>query len=285
MLLSIRLPRTAVGLLVGAALGVAGAALQGVFRNPLADPSVIGVSSGAAVGAVAAILLTAGTVSIVAVPVAAFLGGLGASAIVYLSARSQGRTEVVTLVLTGVAVNALGFACVGLAQYAADDDQLRTIVFWLLGSLAGGLWRDAAAIAPLVAVGVLLLLRWGPVLDLLALGEREASSLGVRIEPARLAIIALSSLVVGAAVAVAGIIGFVGLVVPHLLRLLVGPAHRLLLPASAFGGATLLLAADLLARTVAAPAELPLGVVTAFVGAPFFLWLLRRTRRAQGGWA
>jgi len=283
VLWSIRLPRAALGLLVGAGLGVAGAALQGVFRNPLADPQVIGVSSGAAVGAVAAILFAPAIA--VAVPLAAFAGGLAAATAVWLAARSRGRTEVVTLVLTGVAVNALGFAGVGLAQYAADDDQLRTIAFWLLGSLAGALWRDVAVVAPLVAAGVVGLLARAPALDLLALGEREAASLGVAVERERLAVVAGAALVVGAAVAVAGIIGFVGLVVPHLLRLVLGPGHRLLLPAALLGGALLLPAADLVARTVAAPAELPLGVVTAFAGTPVFLWLLRRTRHEQGGWA
>jgi iron complex transport system permease protein len=285
ILLSIRLPRTVVGLLVGAALGLAGAALQGIFRNPLADPSVIGTSSGAAVGAVAAIVLTPASVGVVAVPVAAFAGGLAAAALVYVTARHAGRTEVVTLVLTGIAVNALGFACVGLAQHVADDDQLRSIVFWLLGSLAGSLWRDAAATAPLIALGLVLVPRWWRTLDLLALGEREARHLGADPERARTVLVTLTALLTGAAVSVAGIIGFVGLVVPHLLRLAVGPGHRVLLPASALGGAILLLAADLVARTVAAPAELPLGVVTAFLGAPCFLSLLRRTRAAQGGWA
>jgi iron complex transport system permease protein len=285
VLWSIRLPRAAVGLLVGAGLGIAGAALQGIFRNPLADPQVIGVSSGAAVGAVGAILAAPAGAVALAVPLAAFAGGLAAATLVYLAARSRGRTEIVTLILTGVAVNALGFATVGLAQYAADDDQLRTIAFWLLGSLAGALWRDAAVVAPLLAVGSAWLLTRARVLDLLALGEREAASLGVAIERERLGVVAAAALVVGAAVAVSGIIAFVGLVVPHLLRLALGPGHRLLLPASLLGGAALLLLADLVARTVAAPAELRLGVVTAFAGTPVFLWLLRRTRRAQGGWA
>jgi iron complex transport system permease protein len=285
VLWSIRLPRAVVGLLVGAGLGVAGAALQGIFRNPLADPQVIGVSSGAAVGAVAVILAAPAAVAAPAVPLAAFGGGLTAAMLVYLAARSRGRTEIVTLILTGVAINALGFATVGLAQYVADDDQLRTIAFWLLGSLAGALWRDAAVVAPLLALGAAWLLGRGRVLDLLALGEREAASLGVATERERLGVVATAALVVGAAVAVSGILAFVGLVVPHLLRLLLGPGHRLLLPASLLGGAVLLLVADLVARTVAAPAELPLGVVTAFAGTPVFLWLLRRTRRAQGGWA
>lgn len=282
VLLAIRVPRVLVAILVGGALAVAGAGLQGVFRNPLADPGIIGTASGAALGAVGAIWL--GVPGRLGIPAAAFAGALVATVAVYASARFQGRTEVVTLVLTGIAINAIAGAGIGMIRYLADDDQLRSITFWGLGSVAGGRWADLAVLGPVVLTGVLLAPRWARALDLFSLGEAEAEHLGVDTERTRLGVIAASALLTGAAVSVAGVIGFVGLVVPHLIRLTVGPGHRLLLPASALGGASLLLLADLAARTVAAPAELPLGVLTALVGGPFFLWLLQRTRRGQGGW-
>ncbi len=282
---AIRLPRVLLGLLVGAGLAASGAALQGVFRNPLADPGVIGVSSGAAVGAVAVIvggLVAFGSAS---VPLAAFAGGLAAALAVYFLARHGGRTEVVTLVLCGVAVNATAGAAIGFATFMADDAQLRSLVFWSLGSLGGATWKAVGAAAPFLLTGTLLLTRFGRPLNLLALGEREARHLGLRTERTRLGVIALAALTTGAAVAVTGIVGFVGLVVPHLVRLVTGPDHRVVLVASAVGGALVLVLADLAARTLAVPAELPLGVVTGAVGGPFFLWLLHRTRRTQGGWA
>lgn len=284
VLWAIRLPRVVLCLLVGSGLAVCGAVLQGVFRNPLADPALIGVSSGAAVGAVAAILFGAASLGGVGLPLFAFVGGMVATLVAYLAARHSGRTEVVTLVLTGVAVNALCGAVVGLLTTYANDAQLRSIVFWSMGSVGGATWDSVASAVPFILLPALLLLRYGRTLDLLTLGEREASHLGVAVERVRLVLIALGAVVTGATVAVAGMIGFVGLVVPHLLRLLGGPTHKRLLPAALLGGAILLLGADLLARTVAIPAELPLGVVTGLIGGPFFLWLLIRTRREHGGW-
>ena len=284
VLWAIRLPRLLLGLLVGAGLAVSGAALQGVFRNPLADPGVIGVSSGAAVGAVAVIVGGVVAFGSASVPVAAFAGGLAAALALYALARDGGRTEVVTLVLCGVAVNAIAGAVIGFATFLADDAQLRSLVFWSLGSLGGATWRSVGAAAPFLLGGTLALIRFGRPLNLLALGEREAHHLGLRTERTRLGVIALAALTTGAAVAVSGIVGFVGLVVPHLVRLVGGPDHRLVLPASAVGGALALVLADLAARTLAVPAELPLGVVSGAVGGPFFLWLLHRTRRAHGGW-
>jgi iron complex transport system permease protein len=286
VLTAIRAPRVLLCALIGGALAVSGAALQGVFRNPLADPSVIGVSSGAAVGAVAAIVLGAGgtVLGIAATPVAAFAGGLAAALAVYAMSRHQGRTEVVTMVLVGVAVSAICGAVVGLLTFLADDAQLRTIVFWTLGSVGGATWSAVLAVVPMLAACVLSLPAFGRALNALVLGEREARHVGVDTERVRLAVVALAALGTGAAVSIAGIVGFVGLVTPHLLRLVAGPDHRLLLPASALGGATLLLVADLTARTVVVPAELPLGVVTALAGGPFFLFLLLRTRRSHGGW-
>jgi len=273
---------------VGAALALCGAVMQGIFRNPLAEPGIIGVSSGAALGAVVAILaggsFTGGYLAALSIPLAAFVGALVATAAVYLTARHEGRTEVVTLVLCGIAVSAIAGAGVGMAQFLADDEELRSIVFWALGSASGARWADLLVILPLVVGGSVTAVRLAATLNLLVLGEREARYLGVATERVRVILIVVCALVTGAAVAVAGIVGFVGLVVPHLVRLLFGPDHELLLPASTLAGASLLLLADLVARTLAAPAELPLGVVTALVGGPFFFWLLRRTRRDQGAW-
>jgi iron complex transport system permease protein len=284
VLWNIRLPRIVLAALVGGSLALAGAVLQGVFRNPLADPSLVGVSSGAALGAVAAIVLGFGTFGLASLPLAAFAGGMLAMVAVYGFARQGGRTEVVTLILAGIAINAIAGALTGIFFFLANDVQLRTIVFWTLGSLGGATWRSVWAVLPFIALGMLLLPRWGRQLNLLVLGEREARHLGINTERMRFLLVALAALITGASVAVAGVIGFVGLVVPHIIRLIAGPDHRLLLPASALAGASLLLLADLAARTLVLPRELPLGVVTALAGGPFFLWLLHRTRQEHGGW-
>ena len=283
VLWNIRLPRIILAILVGGGLGLAGASLQGVFRNPLAEPGVIGVSSGAAAGAVSAIVLGFVISGTTGIAVAAFLGGLLATAIVYVVARSFGRTEVVILVLAGIAVNATAGAFTGLLTSIADDDQLRSITFWSLGSVGGATWPVVYSVLPFFLVGIIALPFWGRALNLMTLGDLQAGHLGVRTERVRVVVIVFSALITGAAVSVAGIIGFVGLVVPHIIRLTAGPDHRFLLPSSILGGATALLFADLIARTAAAPAEAPLGVVTALIGGPFFLWLVHRTRRSWGG--
>ena len=280
---NIRLPRVALGILVGGSLGIAGAALQGVFRNPLAEPGIIGVSSGAAVGAVGAIVLGFSVFNVHGVAVAAFLCGLLATTVVYMVARVYGQTAVTTLILAGIAVNATAGAFTGLFIFVADDDQLRSITFWTLGHVGGATWPVVTSIAPFFVIGFVLLPFWSRALNLLTLGDREARHMGVSTERVRVSVIVLSALLTGAAVSVAGIIGFVGLVVPHVIRLIAGPDHRFLLPASILGGATTLLMADLVARTVVVPAELPLGVVTAMIGGPFFLWLVHRTRQSWGG--
>lgn len=280
----IRMPRVLLGALVGAGLAVAGAALQGVFRNPLADPGLVGVASGASLGAVAAIVLGFTAVVPGGLQVAAFIGGVVAAALVYTLARYEGRTETVTLLLTGVAVTAITGAAIGLLLARADDAELRDVVFWSLGSLGSATWSIVAATAPFVLIGVAIACSRARELDLLALGEREAAHLGVETERTRVAVVLGLALATGAAVAAAGVVAFVGLVVPHLVRLAVGPGHRIVVPASALGGAALVVLADVAARTVAAPVELPLGVITSLVGGPFFLWLLWRTRRAHGGW-
>jgi iron complex transport system permease protein len=280
----IRLPRICMALLVGGALGLAGAALQGVFRNPLADPSIIGVSSGAAAGAVLIVLIGIRPFGQLTLPAAAFAGGAVATAAVYGFARFEGRAEVVTLVLAGVAMNAVANAATGLMTFMASPNQLRGIVFWSLGSVGGATWQGVGSILPFMLIGFIVLPRYGRTLNLLVLGESEARHLGVEPERARLIVVALAAMLTGASVAVAGVVAFIGLVIPHMVRLVAGPDHRTLLPASALLGGALLLLADLCARTLAVPQEIPLGVVTALVGGPFFLWLLHYTRRQHGGW-
>ncbi|MCB8907583.1 MULTISPECIES: iron ABC transporter permease [unclassified Streptomyces] len=285
VLWNIRLPRVVLAVLVGASLGCAGALMQGVFGNPLAEPGVIGISAGAAVGAVGAIALGLTFLGNWTVTVCAFVAGLATVLLVYAMSRSGGRTEVVTLILTGIAVNAFAGALIGLFIFFADNAQVTQITFWQLGSLAQATWPKVLAVLPCALVGLAVAPFHARRLDLLALGERPARHLGVDVERLRVALILVVALLTAAAVAVAGIITFVGLLVPHLLRMANGPGHRFLVPGSALGGAVVLTAGDLAARTVAAPAELPLGVLTALLGSPFFFWLLRRTRRRQGGWA
>lgn len=285
VVLHLRLPRVLLAVLVGSALAVSGAALQGLFRNPLADPGLVGVSAGAALGAVTVIVLGAtwlhGLVSLLGIytlPVAAFLGGLVATLLVYRLAQQGGYTPVATLLLAGIAINAVAGAGTGLLTFVADDQQLRSLTFWTMGSLGGATWSSIAAAAPLILFPMLALPVLAMALNAFLLGESVAQHLGVRVEHIKIMVVTLTAMAVGAAVAVSGIIGFVGLVVPHLLRLWFGPDHRYLLPGSALLGAFLLLLADLLARNVVAPAELPIGLITALVGGPFFLALLLRRR-------
>lgn len=292
VLLSIRLPRMLLGVLVGGGLAVAGATMQGLFRNPLADPGLLGVSSGAAFAAFAAIIfgatLGAGLPAWAEtwlLPAAAFSGALVALLTLYaLSRDGRGRVQVSVMLLAGIAVNALCGAGVGLLSWLASDAQLRSFTFWSMGSLGSALWPALSAAAPVFIVAALFLARLSRPLNLLALGESDAGHLGVRVERLKLSVIVLCALMVGIAVSVSGAIGFVGLVVPHILRMAGGPDHRWLLPASFLGGGILLVGADVFARTLAAPAELPIGILTALVGGPFFLWLLARGRK-QGIWA
>ncbi len=280
----IRLPRTLLGLAVGAELALSGVAMQGLFRNPLADPGLVGVAAGAAMGAAVAIV---GGAWFGGIPEAfapyllsfcAFVGGLGVTALVYRLGRRDGQTNVATMLLAGVAMTALGGAAVGLFSYLADDATLRTLTFWNLGSLNGASYERLWPLL-LVAVGVAVWLpRRAKALNALLLGESEARHLGVDVERLKRELVFCTALGVGAAVAAAGLIGFIGLVVPHLVRLLAGPDHRVVLPASLLAGGVLMLFADLAARLLLAPAELPIGIVTAFIGAPFFLFLLMRGR-------
>jgi iron complex transport system permease protein len=278
----IRAPRILLAVLVGGALGLSGAALQGIFRNPLADPGLIGVSSGAALCVVGAIVFGAALslpVSPWFIPLAAFVGAILATVCVLQLATRGSRIDVATMLLAGIAINALAGAFIGFATYIADDAQLRSLTMWSLGSLGGAGWREVGLIALFTIPGAAMILRQQRALDLLLLGEREAGHLGIDVTRTRRIIIAACALMVGVGVGFTGIIGFVGLVVPHVLRLAGGAAHRWVLPGSLLGGAILLLAADTLARTIAAPAELPIGVLTSLVGAPFFLALLLGQRR------
>lgn len=288
VLLGIRLPRVILGLLVGGGLAVSGAAMQGLFRNPLADPGLIGVSSGAALAAVLAIVFGVPLLGIALLPYGAFLiaaaafgGSLVATYLVYQLATSHGKTSVATMLLAGIALNALASAGTGLTMLVADDAQLRDITFWILGSLGGATWETLAAAGPLIFIGIVLAPFMARALNIISLGEAEARDLGVPVEWLKKGVVLVTALTVGAAVAVSGIIAFVGLVVPHLLRITFGPDHRMLLPGSALLGASLMLGADVISRTMIAPVEVPIGIVTAFVGAPFFLWLLLRFRQRE----
>lgn len=281
----IRLPRTLMAASVGAGLAICGAAMQGMFRNPLADPSLIGVSSGSALGAVFSIVFGVTILGAWTLPVFAFVGGLVTTAVVYLIARHGGRAEVVTLLLAGVALNAIAGAGIGLLLSIAGDAQLRNATFWTLGSLGGTRWLHVGIVSLVTAIGLVIILRHGTALNLLTLGEREARHLGVSTERVRLILVITTAAMTGAAVAFTGTIGFIGLIVPHLIRLWLGPDHRRLLPLAAITGASLLLFADLISRTAAAPSEFPIGVTMSLAGGPFFIWLLLRTRREQGGWA
>lgn len=281
----IRFPRVVMSILVGALLAVAGTVMQAVFGNPLAEPGVVGVSSGAALGAATALALGAGFFGEWTVALIAFLGGVLTTLLVYATARAGGRTEVVTLLLTGIAVNAFAGAGLALVMFLADSGSREQIVFWQLGSLNGTRWVEVGVVAavgiPAVAVAVAL----ASAYDLFSLGERTARHLGLPVEALRISSIVLVALLTSVAVAFTGIISFVGLVIPHAVRIVLGPAHRRLLLVSSLGGAALLVWADLGSRTVVAGSDLPIGLLTALVGGPFFFYLVRATRARAGGWA
>lgn len=282
---NIRFPRVAMAVLIGAALAASGLLMQAIFGNPLAEPGVIGVSSGAALGAGAAIVFGWTMLGEWSIAVAAFVAGLIATMIVYLMSRANGKTEVVTLVLTGIAVNAFTSAGLALLMFLGDQSAREQIVFWQLGSLNGSRWDQVWIVLPLVVIGLAVACALPRKLDLLSLGEKSARHLGVNVEALRITTIVLSALLVAAAVAFAGIIAFVGLIIPHIMRMVIGPAHGPLLVASTLGGAVLLVTADLVARTAVPLADLPIGMLTSLVGGPFFFWLLRRARHKAGGWA
>jgi iron complex transport system permease protein len=279
----VRFPRIIMAMAVGAALAVGGALMQAIFGNPLAEPGVVGVSSGAALGASIAIVFGiqfAGS----GVAALAFVGGLLATLLVYAVARVGGRTEVVTLLLTGIAINAFAQAGLAFVLFLADTASREQIVFWQLGSLAGSVWSEIVVVAPLLFLGTVVAWVLAKQLDVLALGERNARQLGVDVEGLRIIVIVVVALLTAAAVAFAGIIAFVGLVVPHIVRMALGPSHRALIVVSLVGGAALMVWADLLTRTLVDGADLPIGMLTALVGGPFFFGLLYQQRRRSGGW-
>jgi iron complex transport system permease protein len=282
----VRIPRVLLGLLVGAALGISGAAIQGIFRNPLAEPSLIGISAGASLMAVLIIVLElslfAGLSNLLGyylLVFGAFAGAGIASLIVYQLSRNEGKSNVATMLLAGIAINALAGALTGLVTFAADDHQLRNITFWMLGSLAGATWETVLTISPFVMIPLLLLPPMGKALNTFALGELQASQLGLKINKVKRNIVILSTMAVGASVAVSGIISFVGLLVPHTVRLLIGVDNKQVLPASALCGALMLTLADMLCRTLLAPVELPIGVITALLGTPLFLYILVKDKK------
>lgn len=285
VLWEVRFPRVVLAVLVGAALASAGAIMQGVFGNPLADPGVVGVSSGAAIGASLMIVTGLAAGSTFAIPLGAFVTGVTTALIVYSISRSRGKTQVITLILVGVAVNAFAGAALALMTFSATTNQREQIVFWQMGSLAGALWDSVATVLPLLAVGLVLAFTVAGKLDLLSLGDDAARHLGLNIERLRVFAIIIVAVLTATAVAFAGIIGFVGLVVPHIIRMVMGPGHRVLVPASALGGALLLVVADTFARTALPYAELPLGMITALVGGPFFFYLIKSSSASRnGGW-
>lgn len=283
ILFQVRLPRVCLAAMIGAALSLSGAAYQGLFRNPLADPYLVGVSSGAGLGATLAIYLGAqlSWAGLSALPVFAFVGAIAATAIIYALAQVGGRTPVTTLLLAGVAVGALLSALTtALWTAAASVFQAMTVVSWLMGSLSLANWSHVTLLAPYLAVGGAVVILSARSLNLLQLDEDQAQLLGLNVERFKLLLVAATALLTAAAVAVSGVIGFVGLIVPHAVRLVWGPDHRFLLPMAALLGGTFMIAADGLARTLFAPTELPVGVITAICGVPFFLYLLRKKKQA-----
>lgn len=289
VLWDVRLPRLAMGILVGAALAVSGVVMQGLFRNPLADPGIVGVSAGAGLGAITAIvfggLLPGAVLALVGdglIAVAAFLGGWGSVLILYRVSTRQGQTSVATMLLAGIALAALAGAVSGVMIYLANDQQLRDLTFWGMGSLAGATWIKVATVAPIILAAIICAQFLARALNGLAMGEAIAHHMGIPVQRSKNVAILTVAAATGAAVAVSGGIGFIGIVVPHLLRLGTGPDHHRLLMNSALLGATLLLCADMISRVIVAPAELPIGIVTALLGTPVFFWILLRRHGSMG---
>ena len=278
---NIRLPRLLLGVAAGAGLGIAGALMQGLFRNPLADPGLIGISSGSASFIVMGNLWfpdlprSLGSWTLVSM---AFMGGLVVTFLIYALAQSQGETRIGLMLLAGIAVNALAGAGLGYLSFLATDEQLRNIQFWLLGSLGGARWSAVVLVGTIVFIATCAGLTLARPLNAIALGEAQAVLLGVDVERTKRRAIVVCALAVGAVTATTGAIGFIGLIAPHWVRMVAGPDHRIVLPGSALLGAALVLAADAVARTAVKPAELPLGVLTAFIGVPMFLFMLRHFR-------
>lgn len=287
----IRLPRVLVGILIGAGLALSGAALQGLFRNPLADPTLIGISAGASLSTVLMIVFLStlsatsyfkyveGFVGYYTLNLITFIGACITSLVVFRLSRSNGKTMVTNMLLAGIAINALCGALTGLITYYATDAELRNITFWSLGSLGGASWSTVITILPFILIPIVFLPRLSKSLNALSLGEREASYLGISVDSLKIQVIVLSTMAVGSAVAVAGIIGFVGLVVPHVLRMMGGSNQRYIMLGSSISGSLLLTGSDLIARVLVAPAELPIGIITALIGTPVFIWILLKHKK------
>ena len=278
VLINIRLPRILLGLVVGLSLSSCGAAMQGLFRNPLADPGLIGISSGAALLVAVVIVLFShlldGFIGLYILSIAAFSGAILSAFIITQIAKRHNKIIVVYVLLCGIAINAISGALIGLLTFFSSDDQLRTLTLWTMGSLSGAQWPMVAVSASLILPCLTVLIRCSAGLNILALGEESAVSAGLNYEKLKRSVIISVSIAIGAAVAVSGFIGFIGLVIPHLLRQLIGSDHRKLIPCSALAGAFLLIISDLFARTVIAPAEMPVGLITASIGGPIFLLIL-----------
>ena len=277
----IRLPRLVLGLFVGAALGLGGALMQAVFSNPLAEPSIIGVTSGAGIGAAFAIVFGAGILGSWSVPASAFIAGVLTTLLVYQLSRTSGKVQVLNLVLVGIAANAIAGAAISMLVFLAPTTAREQIIFWQMGTLAGANWEHTGIVAIIVTATTAFAMFLGKKLDLLALGDTAASHVGLNVQRVRIAAIALSTLLTAAAVSFAGIITFVGLVIPHIVRTVAGPSNRILLPASAIGGALLIGSSDILARALIPFADLPIGIFTALIGGPTFFFLLRQMIRKR----
>jgi iron complex transport system permease protein len=287
VLLWIRLPRVVMGVLIGAGLAVAGLSMQALFRNPLAEPGLMGITSGASVSAVICIVFLSGqSVSLATnmwgyytLNIVTFIGACVTTIIIYQFSKSGGKTIVATMLLAGIAVNAICGAITGLIVYTANDQQLRDITFWTMGSLGGASWNTVLALLPFTLLSLVVLPGLAKSLNAYALGENEAGNLGVNTSRMKFTIITIVALTVGSAVAAAGMIGFIGLIVPHMLRLWLGPDNRMLVITSAMAGGILLTLSDMVARTIVMPAELPIGILTAMMGTPMFIWLIAKEKR------
>lgn len=287
VLYSIRLPRILLTIIVGSALVISGASMQALFRNPLADPGLIGIASGSALFVAIAIVVFSdvlnGNYGLYILNLFAFVGGITASIAIFYFARISGSFSVTYMLLAGIAINSLAGASTGFLTYISNDEQLRSLVFWTMGSLSGTIWPEIIVTGIIIIPAIIILIKSSSKLNLLLLGDDNASYLGVDINKLKRKIIICSVILVGSSVAVSGIIGFIGLVVPHLIRLIIGSDHRLLFPASAFLGGILLLIADTVARNIILPAEMPVGILTSLIGGPFFLFLLLKQNTERYG--
>lgn len=288
VVMQIRLPRVLLAVVVGASLAAAGAAMQAMFRNPLADPGLIGISSGAALGAIVTIVLGSSVLTqfvvvfgLYAIPVGAFFGAVTVCATIYRLTSRGGQFSVISLLLAGIAINAIVGAFIGILTLMSNDQQLRDLTFWSMGSLAGNTFTMIVPVLIVMLCCCVALLKQSTALNLYVLGEQSAKHLGVNVLALKKRVFLITACAVGAAVALCGMIGFVGFIVPHIVRMLLGPDHKYLLPASMLGGAILLSAADLIARTVILPSELPIGLITSALGGPFFLWMLLKMQSKQ----